>query len=533
MPAVGWSGSVARRGSPRGPRSARRRGSRRAVRPVTVSAVGSSRSRTSRSTASRPPARWKSSIRNRPAGCRSTSSGTSAPVRSKSSRVSSTPSRPAIASRWTTALVEPPIAASATIALRNEPRVRTSLGRRASCDHLDREPAGLVRSLEQPAVRGRRAGHAGDRHAERLGHAAPSSTRCPSCCSARGCGSSTTRTAGTPPRTACRRGPPRDSRHTSVPQPSGYAAEGAGQHRTAGHARPPAGRPTRRPSAATGSSCRSRRAARRRRSGWRAASPRSPSRPCCARASRSGGPGSRRATRPGRFERDAAGLVDALLDALGDLVEVRVAGRQVGRGVGDRDVRAAVEGVGRQAAAHPGPVDVGVAVACPAYHCGCASGRPVMATFQLSERCSSIWNVAQPTADSAREEPAARPPRLVGSDRVLAVLVGAGAGTPGGVSAGRAGPDASAARSPPCTGRWRRCAGPGFAAQDGRGRYVLGDEFLRLAFAQPRGPPRARPGPAGARALAERFDETAHYAVLDGRSVVYRAKVDPPSARSS
>ena len=64
----------------------------------------------------------------------------------------------------------------------------------------------------------------------------------------------------------------------------------------------------------------------------------------------------------GQVERDAAGLVDPLLDALGDLVEVGVARRQVRRGVGDRDVRPAVEGVGRQPAPHPGPVDVGVAV---------------------------------------------------------------------------------------------------------------------------------------------------------------------------
>ena len=30
------------------------------------------------------------------------------------------------------------------------------------------------------------------------------------------------------------------------------------------------------------------------------------------------------------------------------------------------------------------------------------------------------------------------------------------------------------------------------------------------------------------RSLAERYGETAHYAVLDGESVVYRSKVDPP-----
>jgi IclR family acetate operon transcriptional repressor len=69
----------------------------------------------------------------------------------------------------------------------------------------------------------------------------------------------------------------------------------------------------------------------------------------------------------------------------------------------------------------------------------------------------------------------------------------------------------------------------GFAAQDGRGRYVLGDEFLRLAFAHHEmRPDHVRIGPV-LRTLAEKYGETAHYAVLDGASVVYRAKVDPPT----
>ena len=68
----------------------------------------------------------------------------------------------------------------------------------------------------------------------------------------------------------------------------------------------------------------------------------------------------------------------------------------------------------------------------------------------------------------------------------------------------------------------------GFATQDGRGRYVLGDEFLRLAFAHHEARPeheRIRPVLTE---LAQRYGETAHYAVLDGETVVYRAKVDPP-----
>lgn len=67
-----------------------------------------------------------------------------------------------------------------------------------------------------------------------------------------------------------------------------------------------------------------------------------------------------------------------------------------------------------------------------------------------------------------------------------------------------------------------------FAAQDERGHYLLGDEFLRLAFAHHEQRPehvRMRPVLEG---LARRLGETAHYAVLVGREIVYRAKVDPP-----
>ena len=68
----------------------------------------------------------------------------------------------------------------------------------------------------------------------------------------------------------------------------------------------------------------------------------------------------------------------------------------------------------------------------------------------------------------------------------------------------------------------------GFATQDGRGRYLLGDEFLRLAFAHHEARPdheRIRPV---LQELAQTYGETAHYAVLDGDTVVYRAKIDPP-----
>jgi IclR family transcriptional regulator, acetate operon repressor len=115
--------------------------------------------------------------------------------------------------------------------------------------------------------------------------------------------------------------------------------------------------------------------------------------------------------------------------------------------------------------------------------------------------------------------------RLVGADRVLAVLVelsrhGDGIGLDE-LARTVASPKSSVHRA---LSSLRRA---GLASQDGRGRYVLGDEFLRMAFAFHEARPdhvRVRPALA---ALVDRFGETAHYAVLDGPDVVYRAKVDP------
>ncbi|MEU4550311.1 IclR family transcriptional regulator [Nonomuraea dietziae] len=117
--------------------------------------------------------------------------------------------------------------------------------------------------------------------------------------------------------------------------------------------------------------------------------------------------------------------------------------------------------------------------------------------------------------------------RLVGSDRVLVVLRVL-AEHPEGIGLEEM---AKAVGSPKPTAHRALAAlrRAGFASQDGRGRYVLGDDFLRLAFAHHEArPDHVRIRPALER-LAARFGETAHYAVLDGREVVYRAKVDPPS----
>ncbi|WP_203817498.1 IclR family transcriptional regulator [Paractinoplanes ferrugineus] len=117
--------------------------------------------------------------------------------------------------------------------------------------------------------------------------------------------------------------------------------------------------------------------------------------------------------------------------------------------------------------------------------------------------------------------------RLVGADRVLAVLAEL-ARHPQGVGL----EDMARAMASPkptvhrCLAALRRA---GFATQDGYGRYVLGDEFLRLAFTHHEArPDHLRVLPV-LEALCERYGETVHYATLDGRSVVYRSKLDPPS----
>lgn len=115
--------------------------------------------------------------------------------------------------------------------------------------------------------------------------------------------------------------------------------------------------------------------------------------------------------------------------------------------------------------------------------------------------------------------------RVVGADRVLAVLVELAA-HPAGVSLDEL---AQQLGSPKSTvhralGSLQRAK---LALRTGRGRYRLGDEFLRLASLNAAGRPETQRIEPVLEALAERFGETVHYAVLDGRDVVYRAKVDP------
>jgi len=134
-----------------------------------------------------------------------------------------------------------------------------------------------------------------------------------------------------------------------------------------------------------------------------------------------------------------------------------------------------------------------------------------------------------PTTSATEHAPTEQVPvgddRLVGSDRVLAVLVEL-AKFPEGVSLDEM---AKVIASPKPTVHRALAAlcRAGLAGKDGRGRYLLGDEFLRMAFAHHEArPDHLRVQPILDR-LTARFGETSHYAVLDGPSIVYRAKVDP------
>ena len=126
-----------------------------------------------------------------------------------------------------------------------------------------------------------------------------------------------------------------------------------------------------------------------------------------------------------------------------------------------------------------------------------------------------------------QEEPdeTAHDEKLVGADRVLALLVEL-AQHPEGATL-----DDLAASLHGSKSTIHRALGAlvrsGLADQSGRGQYVLGDEFVRLAFRYHEARPATALLEPVLRELSVRFGETAHYAVLDGHAVVYRAKIDP------
>lgn len=130
------------------------------------------------------------------------------------------------------------------------------------------------------------------------------------------------------------------------------------------------------------------------------------------------------------------------------------------------------------------------------------------------------WKVMAPKVVNSED-----PRRRVGSERVLAVLIELAAMPSGGSL------DELAQSTGDAKATVHRALGSltrsGLARKESRGRYILGDEFLRLANAHAEARPdgiRIRPV---LEQLAERFAETVHYAVLDQDTVVYRAKVDP------
>lgn len=116
--------------------------------------------------------------------------------------------------------------------------------------------------------------------------------------------------------------------------------------------------------------------------------------------------------------------------------------------------------------------------------------------------------------------------RIVGADRVIAALTEL-AQHPLGVTLDEL---AGILRSPKPTvhralATLRKA---GLAEQVGRGVYVLGDEFVRLALRNLEArPEHVRMQPL-LEELASTFGETAHYAILAGTDIVYRAKADPP-----
>jgi IclR family acetate operon transcriptional repressor len=134
--------------------------------------------------------------------------------------------------------------------------------------------------------------------------------------------------------------------------------------------------------------------------------------------------------------------------------------------------------------------------------------------------------MAEASASATEAEPSSADVRLVGSDRVLAVLAEL-ARHPEGIGLDEM---SRLVESPKPTvhralASLRRA---GFARQDGHGRYVLGDELLRLAFTYHEARPEHLRVEQALRALCDEFGETVHYAVLDEADVVYRAKIDPP-----
>lgn len=116
--------------------------------------------------------------------------------------------------------------------------------------------------------------------------------------------------------------------------------------------------------------------------------------------------------------------------------------------------------------------------------------------------------------------------RLVGADRVIAVLTEL-AEHPLGITLDELAGILNSSK-PTVHRALATLRRAGLADLAGRGVYVLGDEYLRLAFRNLDGRPETVRIQPLLEELASQYGETAHYAVLSGPEIVYRAKMDPP-----
>lgn len=122
-------------------------------------------------------------------------------------------------------------------------------------------------------------------------------------------------------------------------------------------------------------------------------------------------------------------------------------------------------------------------------------------------------------------QPAPASERLAGAERVLLVLKKLAA-HPDGVGLDRLARDLGIPKSS-LHRALKVLRSADLAEQDGRGRYRLSLELVRLALDYYHGLDRRAVVLPTLEALVERFSETAHYAELLGAEVVYVAKVDP------
>jgi DNA-binding IclR family transcriptional regulator len=123
-------------------------------------------------------------------------------------------------------------------------------------------------------------------------------------------------------------------------------------------------------------------------------------------------------------------------------------------------------------------------------------------------------------------EPSGVDARLVGADRVIAVLTEL-AEHPLGVTLDELAGLLNSSK-PTVHRALATLRRAGLADLVERGVYVLGDEYLRLAFRNLDGRPETARVQPLLEDLAAQYGETAHYAVLAGSDIVYRAKMDPP-----